>query len=108
MELPPNQQQKGFFSEGVDASLGKGKAPITALENKKAAVLESAGPRAYEVLRQWKSVNPMLHWRPPPVTLFSFPMIEDHRDYYTMAEMGEELGDYSGRFTFHPLLPKDL
>jgi hypothetical protein len=40
-ELPPNQRDKGFISEGVDATLGKTKSSATAIDNAKAQKLSS-------------------------------------------------------------------
>ena len=69
-ELPPNQQQKGFFSEGADNTLGKRKAPITAMDSAKAMRIQTAA-NAEVVFGQWATTQPDL-WkltteRPPPV-----------------------------------------
>ena len=52
MELPPNPGgDKGFFSEGVDAALGKRKSSMTSLDSAKAQKLESVASLRAMALR---------------------------------------------------------
>lgn len=74
MELPPNQF--GAIDEGATRALGTytRRSTLTDSDNAKAQRVmseaqTSAGPHAWEVLRQWTSVYSMERFRPPPVTM---------------------------------------
>lgn len=80
MELPPNQQDKGFFTEGVDAAIGKRKASLTDTDNAKAQRIQTHARRAHTPEPaakdpEWRQNDQLVDWLPPD--RFGLPTVWD-------------------------------